>query len=122
MLVERISDYSPLYTAQVHAMQSMPALADHPASGIASRALATLARTVDQQAAMMAFLDCFAVLVVPTALAALLTFGIKRRNPTPKPVGGDAAYQGVLTIQSPLAKAMSIFDVARRPFGDSSSK
>ncbi len=83
ILAERVSAYNPLYTAQLHAMQSMPALADHPAPGIASRAFATLARTVDQQATLLAFLDCFLVLVVPTVLAVALTFGIKRWNPAP---------------------------------------
>jgi DHA2 family multidrug resistance protein len=91
VLVAHISPYNTAFTERFHQITAQLAQQGESASDALAKARGVIASMVDQQANLMAFLDCF-LLLIPAALAGVLMgFFIKKVKLAP-PAGSEPAH------------------------------
>ena len=84
-LVEHLTPDSSTYRDWLHAVTTNFAHAGYTAYEAANRASAELGAILQQQSTLMAFLDCFAALIVPSLAGVLLALAVKKFSPVGKP-------------------------------------
>ena len=89
-LAGHVSPYSDLAQNRLAGLTRTLARAGYTLPEAKARAQAVLAGIVNQQSAMMAFLDCFLVLVIPAALGVGLALFVKRWRPAASGAGEPA--------------------------------
>ena len=89
VLGAHVSSYNALLGPQLTSLTDSLARAGYTLPEAKVRAQTLLAGSVNQQSSILAFLDCFLILTIPAAVAALLTFGVKAWSPVPAATGNS---------------------------------